>query len=256
MIEMENVTAGYGKQEILHDVGLEIPGKGITTLIGANGSGKSTLLRVILGFLPLWNGTVKIDGILTKNLSSAEMARKIAYLPQGKDVPDITAERMVLHGRFPYLSYPRRYRERDLEIVERAMGQMGILSLGGKHMSELSGGMRQKVYIAMALAQQAGIIVMDEPTTYLDIGQQFRFGEMARRLSREGKTLVLVLHDILLALKISDQIAALKEGKVLCRGTPEEILEAGVTRELYGVGVKPVETETGVQYYYEEPTNL
>ena len=187
MIEMENVTAGYGRREILHSVGLEIPGKGITTLIGANGSGKSTLLRVILGFLPLWNGTVKIDGIFTKNLSPAEMARKIAYLPQGKDVPDITAERMVLHGRFPYLSYPRRYRERDLEIVERAMGQMGILSLAGKHMSELSGGMRQKVYIAMALAQQAGIIVMDEPTTYLDIGQQLKFAGMMRGLAEEGK---------------------------------------------------------------------
>ncbi len=251
MIEMENVTAGYGKQEILHDVGLEIPGKGITTLIGANGSGKSTLLRVILGFLPLWNGTVKIDGILTKNLSSAEMARKIAYLPQGKDVPDITAERMVLHGRFPYLSYPRRYGERDLEIVERAMGQMGILSLGGKHMSELSGGMRQKVYIAMALAQQAGIIVMDEPTTYLDIGQQLKFAGMMRGLAEEGKTVVLVLHDILLALKISDRIAAMEEGRVLAAGTPEEILRSGVIRKLYGVDVKSHRTGAGEQFYYD-----
>ena len=173
-----------------------------------------------------------------------------------KNVEVDRAERMVLHGRFPYLDYPRRYRERDYALAWEAMEQMDIGQIAQRHMAELSGGMRQKVYIAMALAQQAPVIVMDEPTTYLDIGQQFRFGEMARRLSREGKTLVLVLHDILLALKISDQIAALKEGKVLCRGTPEEILEAGVTRELYGVGVKPVETETGVQYYYEEPTNL
>ncbi len=256
VIVMSQVAAGYGRTEVLHGVDLTVPEGRVTTLIGSNGSGKSTLLRALLGFIPLWGGDIKVEGISVKGLSRREAARKIAYLPQGKNVPDITAERMVLHGRFPYLDYPRRYRERDYALAWEAMEQMDIGQIAQRHMAELSGGMRQKVYIAMALAQQAPVIVMDEPTTYLDIGQQFRFGEMARRLSREGKTLVLVLHDILLALKISDQIAALKEGKVLCRGTPEKILEAGVTRELYGVGVKPVETETGVQYYYEEPTNL
>ncbi len=250
VIVMSQVAAGYGRTEVLHGVDLTVPEGRVTTLIGSNGSGKSTLLRALLGFIPLWGGDIKVEGISVKGLSRREAARKIAYLPQGKNVPDITAERMVLHGRFPYLDYPRRYRERDYALAWEAMEQMDIGQIAQRHMAELSGGMRQKVYIAMALAQQAPVIVMDEPTTYLDIGQQFRFGEMARRLSREGKTLVLVLHDILLALKISDQIAALKEGKVLCRGTPEEILEAGVTR------VKPVETETGVQYYYEEPTNL
>ena len=172
MISMENVSAGYGKCEVLHKVSLEISGEGITTLIGANGCGKSTLLRVLLGFLPLWDGDVRIDGISLKEMPGAELAKRVAYLPQGKDVPDISAERMVLHGRFPYLSYPRRYRKADYEIAEAAMEQMGILPFAGKQMSRLSGGMRQKVYIAMALAQQAGIIVMDEPTTYLDIGQQ------------------------------------------------------------------------------------
>ena len=113
MIQLEKVSAGYGKQEILHGVDLEIPRGKISTVIGANGSGKSTLLRVILGFLPLWGGEIRIDGTSIKEMERAEIARKIAYLPQGKNVPDITAGRMVLHGRFPYLRYPRKYRETD-----------------------------------------------------------------------------------------------------------------------------------------------
>lgn len=256
VIEMSRVEAGYGKTEVLHGVNLTVPEGKITTLMGSNGSGKSTLLRALLGFIPLWGGDITVEGVSVKGLSRRETARKIAYLPQGKNVPDITAERMVLHGRFPYLDYPRRYRERDYALAREAMEQVGMGQMAHRPMAELSGGMRQKVYIAMALAQQAPVIVMDEPTTYLDIGQQFRFGEMARRLSREGKTLVLVLHDILFALKISDRIAALQGGKILCQGTPEEILEAGVTQKLYGVAVKPVRTETGVQYYYEESLNL
>lgn len=253
MIDVENVTAGYGKCEILHNIKLQIPGNGITTLIGTNGSGKSTLLRVLLGFLPLWDGDIRIDGISVKQFSRAELARKIAYLPQGKDVPDITAERMVLHGRFPYLRYPRKYRKKDFHIAREAMEQMGILELAGKQMSELSGGMRQKVYIAMALAQQAQIIVMDEPTTYLDIGQQLKFAQMLKMLSINGKTVVIVLHDILLALKISDQIAAIGEGRVLQSGTPAELLRSGILGRLYGVTVKSYRTEAGTQYYYDIP---
>lgn len=256
MISMENVSAGYGKCEVLHKVSLEISGEGITTLIGANGCGKSTLLRVLLGFLPLWGGGVRIDGISLKEMPGAELAKRVAYLPQGKDVPDISAERMVLHGRFPYLSYPRRYRKADYEIAEAAMEQMGILPFAGKQMSRLSGGMRQKVYIAMALAQQAGIIVMDEPTTYLDIGQQLKFAQMMRQLAESGKTVLLVLHDILLALKISDRMAVLEEGQVRQWGAPEEIIRSGVIRRLYGVDVKSHRTEAGEQYYYDLPGEI
>lgn len=250
-IELENVHAGYGKSEILHGVNLEIPAGKITTLIGSNGSGKSTLLRAVLGFVPLSGGDIRLGGVSVKAMSRAELARGAAYLPQGKNVPDISAGRMVLHGRFPYLEYPRRYGPRDYAIAGEAMGQLGIEELAARPMAQLSGGMRQKVYIAMALAQQAPVIIMDEPTTYLDIGQQLRFGEMVRKLSEEGKTVLLVLHDILLALKLSDRIAALQEGKIAVWGRPEEILEAGVVERLYGVRVGRLETDRGIQYYYD-----
>lgn len=118
-------------------------------------------------------------------------------------------------------------------------------------MSQLSGGMRQKVYIAMALAQQAGVIVMDEPTTYLDIGQQAKFAALVRELSGAGKTLLLVLHDLPLALKISDKVAALSAGKIIFCGSAKETVRSKIAEELYGVAVKSVPTESGEQYYYE-----
>lgn len=250
-VELEQVSAGYEKRDILRGVDLKIPAGKITTLIGGNGSGKSTLLRAALGFIPLRGGDVRLEGVSIKGLSRAELAKRAAYLPQGKNVPDLSAGRMVLHGRFPYLAYPRRYSSRDYAIAGEAMEQMGIGDLGERPLSQLSGGMRQKVYIAMALAQQAPLIVMDEPTTYLDIGQQLRFAQTIRKLSEEGKTVLLVLHDILLALKLSDRIAALQEGRIAGCGTPEEILEAGVTERLYGVRVRKLETDKGPRYYYD-----
>ena len=195
-----------------------------------------------------------MGNLFQENLSRAELARSIAYLPQGKNVPDISADRMVLHGRFPYLTYPRKYRETDVRIARQAMEQMGIAELSEQHMSRLSGGMRQKVYIAMALAGQAPAIVMDEPTTYLDVGQQVKFAETVRQLADEGKTVVLVLHDILLALKISARIAALGEGKVIWSGTPGEMLEQNVSQRLYGVAVGAARTDAGTQYFYEYPS--
>lgn len=250
-IVLEKVSAGYGKNEILHKVSLRAQSGQVTTLVGPNGSGKSTLLRALLGMIPLWGGDIRVDGISISRLRRAELARRIAYLPQGKNVPDITVGRMVLHGRFPYLSYPRRYRGQDLSIAEEAMGQMGILEFAERPVGELSGGMRQKAYLAMALAQQAPAIVMDEPTTYLDIGQQMKFARMAGRLAEDGKAVILVLHDLLLALRISHRIAAMRGGEIVGCGTAEEILASGVLEKLYGVRVGTVRTKAGPQYFYE-----
>lgn len=252
MIEMKNVAAGYGKNQVLHGVNLRAKQGKITTLIGSNGSGKSTLLHTMLKVIPLMDGDIMVDGMSIKSMAQPELAREIAYLPQGKNVPDISAGRLVLHGRFPYLSYPRKYQKQDFLIAEEAMEKLGISNFKDKQMAELSGGMRQKVYIAMALAQQAPAIVMDEPTTYLDIGQQLKFAGMIKGLSQDGKTVILVLHDILLALKISDWIAVMWNGKIVEEGTPGEILDSCVIPRIYGVDVKEARTDFGVQYFYEE----
>lgn len=253
MLKLHNVSAGYDKNRILHNIDLTIPKGKITTIIGNNGCGKSTLLKSIVGFLPLSSGEITLHDHMLHKLSSNELAKQIAYLPQCKNIPDITVGRLVLHGRFPYLSYPRRYQKEDYQLASAAMEEMGISHLANKPVAELSGGIRQKAYIAMALAQQAPIIIMDEPTTYLDIEQQLKFAETLKQLSTEGKTLVLVLHDILMALKLSDRIAVMKNGQILQCGTPDEILTSNILNELYHIQFQTIETENGIQYFLDLP---
>lgn len=253
MLKLCNVSAGYDKEKIIHDINLEIPSGKITTIIGNNGCGKSTLLKSIVGFLPLLEGDIFIGKTPVKSLSSGELAKQIAYLPQSKNVPDITVGRLVLHGRFPYLQYPRRYQKRDYVLAQQAMEQMGIAHLAEKPLAQLSGGMRQKTYIAMALAQEAPYIIMDEPTTYLDIAQQLKFAEITKQLSGQGKTLILVLHDIIMALKISDRIAVMKDGRIVQYGSPDTILKSGIIEEIYGVQIQKIQTENGLQYYLDLP---
>lgn len=248
MIELNHISAGYGKTEILHDIRLTLAEGKITTILGVNGCGKSTLLKTLVRLLPLTSGTITVDGASIETYSPTELAKKIAYLPQSKNVPDMTVRQMVLHGRFAYLSYPRVYRKQDIAAAEHAMQTLVIEDLADRNLSELSGGMRQKAYIAMALAQDASTILMDEPTTYLDIGGQLRLAETVRSLADGGRAMVLVLHDLPLALKLSDVIAVLHGGRLLDVGTPEQILANGAIERAYQIKIHPIQTENGVDY--------
>lgn len=251
MVEIRNLSAGYGKEEILHEIHFTAKNGRITTIIGKNGCGKSTLLKTISGILPASGGEILINGKQITSLTPTNRAKLAAYLSQGKNTPDITAGRMILHGRFPYLSYPRKYKKYDYEAAEAAMAKMGISALSDKPVAELSGGTRQKVYIAMALAQCSPVILMDEPTSYLDIGQQMKFGRIVKELAGNGKTVVLVLHDLLFALKLSDCICVMENGKITMQDSPERILNSGIIKTLYGIEVKALDTPEGKQYYYE-----
>ena len=251
MVKVTGLCAGYDNREVLHDVSLEfLPGR-VTTIIGENGCGKSTLLKAIAGQIDISGGNVMIGDRDRTKMNIREVARTVAYLAQSKTTPDITVGRMVLHGRFPYLTYPRRYSKRDLEIAQEAMKIMGITELRDMTLSQLSGSMRQKVYIAMALAQQSPVILMDEPTTFLDITQQLLFTESARDLAKDNKTVIMVLHDLLLALKWSDEIVVMHEGKAIFNGTPEEVIASGTIEKVYGVVVKSVSEKDKVNYYYD-----
>ena len=179
-------------------------------------------------------------------------AQKISYLAQGTNVPDITVENLVLHGRFPYLSYPRHYRACDRAAARKAMKKMSIQSIADRHLRELSGGMRQKVYIAMALCQETDVILMDEPMSYLDIDQQFKLADTMKNLADEGRTVISVLHDIILALKISDQIAVMENGRVVCAGSPEEILEKKIIPRIFHVETVPVICDGEIDYIYRK----
>lgn len=255
MIEARNLSAGYFENQVLNCLNFTAESGKITVLTGPNGCGKSTLLRVMAGIHPHTEGKILIDGQNVDAFTARERACKIAYLAQSKPVPDIMALRMVLHGRFPYLAYPRKYRREDVLIARHAMEQMGIADLEGRSMQTLSGGTRQKVYIAMALAQDTPVIFMDEPTTYLDAAYQLQTMEQASALAAAGKAVVMVLHDLAMALRTADCIAVMQDGRIVQAGDPQAVFESGCLDRVFGIRVKRFWVDTNWQYYYEPREN-
>lgn len=251
MIELKHLQAGYPGRPVLEDVCLDFRPGEVFAVLGPNGCGKSTLLRTANGLLARTGGDILVDGVPLEKLSSKQVAQKIAYLPQSRPVPSITAERMVLHGRFPYLSYPRRYGRKDRETVRKALERVGASDLASRPLPELSGGQRQKVYLAMALAQDTRTILMDEPTTYLDISCQLEVMALARRLAEEGRAVVMVLHDLCLALRYAHRAALLCSGRVRQTGTPEELFQSRALEKVMGTSLGRAETAEGWRYYYQ-----
>ena len=245
MIEIKNVSVGYEGKNVLHDINMKFQPGEITVLVGPNGCGKSTLLKSIVGIVSHSAGEILVDGISNQQMSAKELAKKVAYLAQNKKAPDISVMKMVLHGRFAHLSYPRKYRKQDMEIAWRAICWAGLEAESEINVSKLSGGMQQKAYIAMALAQDADTILMDEPTSYLDVVHQLRLMDMAKQLAKEGKAVVMVLHDLTQALQIADKIVVFKNGTILSQGTPEEVCEDKSLEKAFEVRIEKLKTQRG-----------
>ena len=250
MIELAHLSAGYGGRPVVEDVSFAFRPGEVTVLLGPNGCGKTTLLKTALGLLAPLGGQVLYDGADLRTLAPAEAARKAAYMPQNRHVPRIEARRMALHGRFPYLTFPRQYRPEDYAAADTALEAAGAAELAGRMMDTLSGGQRQKVYLAMALAQQAPAILMDEPTTWLDPKHQLEVMATARRLAAEGRAVGLVSHELSLALRTADHVALLAGGRLAAWGTPEQVYRSGALEEAFGVKIGRMETENGWHYYY------
>ena len=250
MIELKNVCAGYEGKTIVKNASVTFePGK-ITVLIGPNGCGKSTLLKSVVRINPHTDGEILIEDKTIDNFSSAKLAQNVAYLAQNKKAPDISVMKMVLHGRFAYLNYPRKYRPQDFEIARKSLEWAGMADKSDELVSKLSGGMQQKVYIAMALAQDANTILMDEPTTYLDVVHQLRLMAMAKQLAAEGKAVVMVLHDLTQALEVADKVVVLKAGEIIAQGTADEVYECGSIEEAFGIKIEKIKTERGESIWH------
>lgn len=249
MIELKKVTVGYGAQAVLREVSLCLQAGEVAVLLGPNGCGKSTLLKSMLRLIPILSGEVWLNGSSLESLSAREIALRAAYMAQSRNVPSIEARRMVLHGRFPHLSYPRRYRPQDYAMADQALDWANAAELAHSSMDRLSGGQRQKVYLAMALAQDTPNILMDEPTSYLDVQHQLEVMSMARKLAQMGRCVVMVLHDLSMALRTADRVVLLGGGGLMRVGTPEEVYLSGDLNRAFGVEVRRVETEAGWQYY-------
>lgn len=250
MIELKELSVGYGKKEILKDISCSFePGK-LTSIIGINGSGKTTLVKTVASIIPSLKGEIFVDGNNVSLLSTKERAKKTAYLAQDNSIPDMTAGQMVLHGRFAHLSYPRVYSDKDKSIARSAIEKMGISSLSEAPLHQLSGGMRQKAYIAMALAQQSDYILLDEPTAYLDISNRIELMRTLKSLSAEGKGVVAVLHDLSLAMEFSDEIAVIHDGELVIKASPDEIFDSGIIKTAFSVSAKKIETDSGFCYHF------
>ncbi len=249
MIEIKNLSVGYRREPILKNLNFSLPKAQITAIIGPNACGKSTFLKSLQGLLPLLSGEILYDGRSLKTMSNKETARIMAYLSQTRPDAHISVRRMVLHGRFPHIAFPRRYKQEDLDIAEQAMIRADVLKIADQPMSELSGGQRQRVYFAMALAQDTPVILMDEPGTWLDIRYQMELLERLRHLADEGKTIVLVSPDLCQTLSIADQVILLDKGTARFVGSSEALFESSLIDEIFSVSLRTAVFD-GFKYYF------
>ncbi|HHV97566.1 MAG TPA: ABC transporter ATP-binding protein [Clostridiaceae bacterium] len=252
MIKLENVTAGYNNVEVIKNINIDFEESSITSIIGKNGCGKTTLLKTASNLLKPFSGKITIRGEDVLSISNKELAKKISYLPQHRPVPNITVYNLVMHGRYPYLGFSRTPRKKDKEIVEMAIEHMGLNNYINKNILELSGGERQKAYIAMILAQDTDIIFLDEPTTFLDINHQLEILEIIKNLKTMRKTIVMVLHDLNSALRCSDKVCLLEKGEIVICDTPQAVFESGIINEVFKIYSKQVLIGDGTGKQYED----
>lgn len=235
MIEFRSVCGGYPDREVLQQISFSVPKGSLTALVGPNGCGKTTLLRTAARRLPASGGEILLEGRRVAEYGRREFARTLAFLPQSRSVPGITVRALVNHGRFPYLGFSRRLRDADRRAVRRAMEITATEEWAERDLRELSGGERQRVYFAMALAQDTGTILLDEPTAFLDLCRQFELLELLRRMCAEGKAVLIVLHDLALALQYSDQLVLLEKGCVAAAGAPRQIAAEGTLDRVFHI---------------------
>lgn len=250
MIELKNLTAGYSRQNCLTGLDLLVEDGKLTVLLGPNGCGKSMLLKTIAGILPVYGGEILVDGLPVSQMSSRQLAQRVSYMAQTRNTPNIVARRMVLHGRFPYLSYPRRYSRADHELARQALQAADALDIADRPMPELSGGQRQKVYLAMALAQDTNTILMDEPMNFLDVQHQLGLIRTAHDLAAAGKAVLLVMHDIRLAMQCADSLVIMSDRGIGLCAPAQEVYASGLIDEVFKIKLCRMETPAGWQYFY------
>lgn len=251
MIEINQVSKSYRDAVVVDDVTLELPARGITSIIGPNGAGKSTLLSMVSRLLPMDKGRVIIDGLDVSTTSGDVLAKRLSILRQDNAINSrLTVRDLVTFGRYPH-SKGRPTRE-DLTHVDQSIGYLGLEELGDRFLDELSGGQRQRAFVAMVLCQNTDYVLLDEPLNNLDMKHSASMMKLLRCAANElGKTVVLVLHDINFASCYSDHIVAMRKGKVVHQGSPEELIQPHILRDIYEMEIA-VETIGGnrIGIYY------
>ena len=236
-LRVEDLNLNYQNKIVFNEFNLELPVGKITTFIGPNGSGKSSLLKTMARIIKPQKGCVLIEGTCIHRLPTKELAQRMAILPQHAVIPErLTVYDLVLLGRYPHQSFLGGTKKQDHEAVIKALEDTGMSSFANTFLENLSGGQRQLVWIAMALAQDTPYLFLDEPTTYLDMAHQLEIMKLLVKLNREyGKTIVMVLHDINQAAAYSNELILLSKGHVYTQGKPEQVLTKKALRDVFNI---------------------
>ncbi|GEL45263.1 ABC transporter [Cellulomonas hominis] len=243
----EGVTLAYDRLVVAEDLTVAVPAGSFTVIIGPNGCGKSTLLRALARTLKPRSGRVLLDGAPMDALRTKAIARRLALLPQSPIAPEaITVADLVARGRYPHQGLLRQWSPEDARAVDAAMAATEVIDLRDRYVSDLSGGQRQRAWLAMALAQETDLLLLDEPTTFLDIAHQFEVMDLCARLHEEGRTLVAVLHDLNQAARYGSHVIAMKAGRVVAEGAPEDVVTEALVRDVFGLAARVLpDPETG-----------
>lgn len=236
-LKATGISLSYAERRVVEDLSVELPAGQVTMIVGANACGKSTLLRGLARLLKPVAGAVLLDGQDIHQQQAKQVARKLGLLPQSPTAPDgITVSELVGRGRYPHQGWFRKWNKDDDEAVADALTATSTLPLADREVDQLSGGQRQRVWIAMALAQQTPLLLLDEPTTYLDMAHQVEVLDLITELNRSrGTTVAIVLHELNLAARYGDHLIAMKDGRIAAQGSPAEILDAELVREVFGL---------------------
>lgn len=235
VLETNALTLSYGDNTIIEDLHISIPKGEITVFIGGNGCGKSTLLRSLARLLKPKHGSILLDGKSIAERPTKEIARQLAILPQGPEAPEgLTVLQLVKQGRYPYQSWFRQWSKEDEEVVNRALEATKMKEFTERQVDSLSGGQRQRAWIAMTLAQDTSVILLDEPTTYLDMTYQIEILDLLFELNeRENRTIVMVLHDLNLACRYAHHIVAIRNKQIYAQGKPEEVINCKLVKDVF-----------------------
>ena len=233
----ELVTVGYGGEPVVRDLTLDVPDGLVTTIVGPNGCGKSTLLRTLARLLKPTSGRVRLDGGSIDAVPTREVSRRLALLPQSPIAPDgLLVRDLVGRGRHPHQRWFRQWSAEDEEVVDLALRLTDTWELRDRALDQLSGGQCQRAWVAMTLAQDTDLVLLDEPTTFLDLAHQVEVLDLVSRLNRErGRTVAMVLHDLNLAARYSDLVVVMKDGEVVGQGAPREVLTVDRLRDVFGL---------------------
>ncbi|MEV5827391.1 ABC transporter ATP-binding protein [Spirillospora sp. NPDC052242] len=229
-----DVTLAYGDRTVSEDLDLDVPDGRFTAVIGTNACGKSTLLRAFARQLSPAAGRVELDGRDVAGYRPKPFAREIGFLPQGLIAPEgMFVRQLVARGRYPHQTLLSAWSREDERAVAAAMDAAGVAGLADRPVESLSGGQRQRAWIAMVLAQETSYLLLDEPTTFLDITHQYQLLALLARLRDEGRTVVAVLHDINQACRFADHLVAMRDGRVVAAGAPGDIVDAELVKEVF-----------------------